>query len=179
MGIRLSVASAAAALLFGGCATRAPDGAAPGPTNGLESRAIAMSASHFGKVTSYWRIEPDGSGEYWREIPGSGAPGAKLEKYRGRLPAEHRAALLRGLERFRSGAIGEPPCPKPIHDAPGLAIRWGGGAKDWVSFYSGCLDPASIAYGKRVYALDAIVNGHFERQAPPYAVEHVEHAPAY
>ena len=126
MDIRLAVASAAAALFLGGCATRASDGAAPGPADGLESRAIAMSASHFGKVTSYWRIEPDGSGEYWREVPGTAAPGGQAREISGGgFRRSIGGALLSGLARFRSGAIGEPPCPEPIHDAPGLGHTLG------------------------------------------------------
>lgn len=139
-----------------------------------------MNGFYMGQLTSHWRIEPDGTGEYWRELPtAAGGPSGRLEKYRGHLPAEQRAALLAALARFRSGAVRRPPCRDAVHDAPSLAIRWGAGPRDFVDAYLGCLGARSTAYARQLTELDAMVARNFVRAGPPYAVEAVPATPAY
>jgi hypothetical protein len=177
----LALGLAAAVILCAGCQATSPRrpgaGAAAVP---LESRAIMMNGFYMGKLTTHWRIEADGTGEYWRELPmPGGAPSDRLEKYRGHLPAEQRAALLAAIARFRSGELREPPCRDPVHDAPSLSIRWGAGARDLVGVYLGCMDARSTAYARQVTAIDAIVARSFVRAGPPFAVEAVEATPVY
>jgi hypothetical protein len=139
-----------------------------------------MNGFYMGRLTRHWRIEPDGTGEYWREVPmPGGAPSDKLEKYRGHLPPEHHRALLAAIARFRSGQIRHPPCGEAVHDAPSLAIRWGAGTRDVVDAYLGCVDANSRRYAAELGAIDAIVARNFERSGAPYAVEIVETTPAY
>lgn len=162
-----------------------PSIAAPAPAGGarpvpLERRALAMNGYYMGRLTSHWRIEADGSGEYWRAQPmPGGGPGEALEKYRGHLPPGHRAALLAAIARFRSGAIRKPRCRESVHDAPSLAIRWGAGERDAVDVYLGCIDARSRAFAREVIAVDAVVTRNFVRSGPAFSVGIVPDAPAY
>ena len=170
-------ALAVAALLCAGCqstAVRAPAAASPG------SQAVMMNGFYMGNLTSHWRIEADGTGEYWRDAaPPTAAPTGRLEKYRGHLPPEQRAALLAAIARFRSGEVRRPPCRDAVHDAPSVAIRWGGGARDVADAYLGCLDARSRAWAQQVTQVDALVARSFVREGPPFAVEEVRTTPAY
>jgi hypothetical protein len=171
----------ALATLLGGmaCQTMPVAGEADRPATQNSPPALTMNAFYFGRVTSHWRIEADGSGEIWREPQSATGPGGPLEKYRGHLAPEYRIAFLREAARFRSGTIRRPPCRGAVHDAPSIDLRWGTGSAEHVDFYYGCRDAASASYGDRVGALSAIVASHFVREASPYAVEPVDAAPAY
>lgn len=176
--MRLLALALSALVVCAGGASAAPRG--PGAVAPLEDRAIMMNGFYMGNLTSHWRIEPDGSGEYWRDTASpSGTPTGRLEKYRGHLPPAHRAALLAAIARFRSGAIRHPRCRNAVHDAPSLAIRWGAGAREVADAYLGCMDAQSRNYGQQVIALDAIVERHFVRSGAAFAVENVTTTPAY
>jgi hypothetical protein len=172
-------AAAVGVVAIAGCNTTPVAQAGPAPATEAAGRYgdLMMNVTSFGRLTSHWRIGPDGVGELWRDQT-SGPPGI-VAKYRGRLAPEHRAAFIRELERHRSGAVPPPACPQPVHDAPSLEFRWGAGQADHLGFYYGCLDPASRAYGQRISALNAIVTDHFQADPAPYAVESVASVPRF
>lgn len=155
-------------LLLSACA--AGEGT-PTPPAGSLAGPVTYEVSSWGRRLFYWRVEPGGSGEFWRGT-GLGKGEGDVSKYRMTLDAETLRAFAAAVEPIRARTAKGVACRDEITDMPYGTIVWDyPGAKQTYAFDGGCISPDADAVRRQLQAAHDIVEKRARIEATPFAVE--------
>lgn len=156
---------ALALTLLSGCAAAAP------PYTGGLAGPVTYEVSSWGRLLFRWRVNPDGSGEFWRGT-GLGKGEGEVSKYRMRLEPAALREFIAAAEPIRSATAKEIDCQHEITDMPYGSIAWDyPDAKQSYAFDGGCISPAADRVAKQIRALHDTVEQQAAIEPQPYAVD--------
>lgn len=160
------------ALAFAALAGCAAGGQGAPPSSGQAlAGPVSYEVHSWGRLLAHWRVNPDGTGEFWRGA-GVGKGLGDVSKYRMTLSPQTLRNLAAAIEPIRADTRGGVPCTDEITDMPYGAITWDyPGAKQSYDFDGGCISPRANAVRDRIAAAHAIVEQQTAIEPAPYAVE--------
>lgn len=129
---------------------------------------VTYEVASWGKILVRWQINPDGTGEIWRNGPGE----RELRKFRLTLEGDAMQTFVTNVEDARAATRREIRCKKQMFDLPYGSITWDyPGAKQTYSFDSGCFSKAVDEVQEILTAASSNVEALAKIEPKPYIIE--------
>jgi hypothetical protein len=131
---------------------------------------VSYEVRSWGRLLLRWQVNPDGSGEIWRQAGHKGS--AELRKFRLRLEGDALRAFVADVEEARLLTRGGIDCKKDVFDLPYGTVVWDyPGARQTYAFDAGCRSEKADQAVEILGAADTVVETLAKIDANPYIVE--------